>query len=304
MLLNFFSLPPKGSVDPSFLPSVCSAGFPVTVSDHFNPCPPHAYIRVRVWVIDCGFVCATTLQTHTTQTLDLSHALIHPLHGTVCPWSVCPLLACLCPHHPLRLALPFIPCDHRYPSHFPHLHTPIYTHTYTPRQQDPETSSTGPWSRNECTKTNALAYIRTHALAHKCEHTCHVMCGAPWGPDEWNLSVGSRYTEHHRGSLSSQKSTKPQSRSSRLHHKYRHRDRYAAMCAHTPGPIHGQAGNTQKSKEEEQKKKKASDKSSRKTFAFWHAKTRAQLDHVLSRTHSYAHTPHKLSRTVTVQKGK
>lgn len=69
-----------------------------------------------------------------------------------------------------------------------------------------------------------------------------------------------------------------------------------------------------KSKEEEQKKKKSqnkrahsrtqSDKSSRKTFSFWHAKTRAQLDHVLSRTPSYAHTPHKLSRTVTVQKGK
>lgn len=104
-------------------------------------------------------------------------------------------------------------------------------------------------------KTNALAYIRTHALAHKCEHTCHVMCGVPWGPDEWNLSVGSRYTEHHGGSLSSQKSTKPQSRSGRLHHKYRHRDTYAAMCAHAPGHIQGQAGNTQKAKKRNKKKK-------------------------------------------------
>lgn len=109
-------------------------------------------------------------------------------------------------------------------------------------------------------KTNALAYIRTHALAHKCEHTCHVMCGVPWGPDEWNLSVGSRYTEHHGGSLSSQKSTKPQSRSGRLHHKYRHRDTYAAMCAHAPGHIQGQAGNTEKAKKRNKKKKKAKTK--------------------------------------------
>lgn len=42
------------------------------------------------------------------------------------------------------------------------------------------------------------------------------MYGAPRGPDEWNLSVGSRYTERHRGSLSSRKSTKLQSRSAAL----------------------------------------------------------------------------------------
>lgn len=56
------------------------------------------------------------------------------------------------------------------------------------------------------THIHAHFLIYTHAFAH-------VMFGSPWDPDEWNLSVGSRYTEHHRGSLSSQKSTKPQSRS-------------------------------------------------------------------------------------------
>lgn len=52
---------------------------------------------------------------------------------------------------------------------------------------------------SHCTFLYVFGHLQTH----------HVMWGASWGPDDWNLSVGSCYTEHHRGSLSSHKSTKP-----------------------------------------------------------------------------------------------
>lgn len=61
------------------------------------------------------------------------------------------------------------------------------------------------------------------------------MCGAPWGPDEWNLSVGSRYTEHHRGSLSLQKNQ--QSRSHEvLFWSHTHTQEHARTQAHVLTP--------------------------------------------------------------------
>lgn len=130
------------------------------------------------------------------------------LYSAVSPGSAWPLPSFSHNLHASGPAISPIPCDHYFPPPFSLLHstsTQIFTHAHPDKNIFilTHTLCSGQGSH---THIHAHFLIYTHAFAH-------VMFGSPWDPDEWNLSVGSRYTEHHRGSLSSQKSTKPQSRS-------------------------------------------------------------------------------------------
>lgn len=154
-----------------------------------------------------------------------------PFSRPTCPWSVwlistshTPLLFPLLPlvTSPRPFSFFHLSLTSMYSPPTPNHHQKKKIQNQTVEAQAlPQTRKHAKWSRR--------LHTSTHTYTHSNTHSCHVMCVVSWGPDEWNLSVGSRYTEHHRGFLSSQNSTKPQSRS-------------AVLFTHTPRSIHKHAG--------------------------------------------------------------
>lgn len=137
--------------------------------------------------------------------------------------------------------------------------------------------------QQKCNNWQRYALIVCSSTLHKYLQTCpcrknthgsHVMWVAPRAPDKWNLSVGLRYTEHHRGSLSSHKSTKPQSRATVTKRclEYMHSKR---ACFRNCAPKHI------KPPKKPLKNPHTHTHKATTTFWFWHAMTEAQLDGVL-----------------------
>ena len=184
----------------------------------------------------------------------------------------------------------------------------IYTHPYTRTHTHPgnKTLKHRPLGRGQGTSARKQTHLPTFALMHLLinANTLVMWCVVRHGVQMSGISVLALATLSTTGGLYRRKNQQSHSHEAAVSITNTGTGIGTRPCAHIrPVPFTGKLATHKKAKRKN-KKKKASDKSSQKTFAFWHAKTRAQLDHVLSRTHSYAHTPHKLSRTVTVQKGK
>lgn len=130
-------------------------------------------------------------------------------------------------------------------------------------------SSVPEWSVPDLSAAPTPALSSVVSLLHALRR--HVMRGAPWGPDEWNLSVGSRSAEHHRRSSSGQKSTTPQSRSPVSVADF---STHAQPCVHTRSGIFAQTLAARKNKEEaglSGRARSLSGKSSQRTHSRSHA---------------------------------
>lgn len=271
MPLNFFFHYPQWFCR-SLLPALC---LPCWLSCNcfwsFQPLPsacirPCACLSDWLWICLCYYLADTHNPDtgHLTRFDSSTPRYSMPLICLPPPSSPLCYSHASAPTHPLRPALPSIPCDHRYPSRFPRLHTPIHTHTYTPRQKDLETHSfTVPWSRNERTKkqTHLPTFVLMHLLINA--NTLVMWCAVCHGVQMSGISVLALATLSTTGGLYRRKNQQSHSHEAAVSITNTGTGIRTRPCAHMrPGTFRGKLATHKKQRRGTKKKKKPKQKGS------------------------------------------